>query len=125
MIDVEEPWRRVRRDLIVSVLIAGGNALVASVAIVVLHLSYPAGMFVAFALAFGGIGALRKVTEKGTALFAWLRGHAARDSRRGACLDRVRQGSGYRLHEVRRGSRRGRMRRLLDASRQRMGRPHA
>lgn len=55
----KEDWREIRRDLIVSLLIGGGNAIIAAVAIRRFDLDYMEGMGVAFFLALGGVETMK------------------------------------------------------------------
>lgn len=67
-----EAWPEIRRDLIVSVLIGGGNAIVAAVAIARFDLSYLEGMGLAFFLALGGVETMKIGWGTAKHVFAWF-----------------------------------------------------
>jgi hypothetical protein len=79
MVDDTEPWKRIRADLFKSVMIAGGNAITASVIINVAHLDYLLGLGVAFGCGFGGVDALRGFWSRAMRAWIWLKGHALED----------------------------------------------
>jgi hypothetical protein len=79
MVDDTEPWKRIRADLFKSVMIAGGNAITASVIINVAHLDYLLGLGVAFGCGFGGVDALRGFWSRAMRAWVWLKGHALED----------------------------------------------
>lgn len=79
LVDDNEPWKRIRADLFKSAMIAGGNAITASVIINALGLGYLAGLGVAFGCGFGGAGALKGFWDRSLAGWHWLRGHILND----------------------------------------------
>lgn len=60
-----KPWAAIRRDLLVSVLIGGANALLAAVVIAQFHLAFLPGVAVAFVCAFGGVQTLQSAVDWG------------------------------------------------------------
>jgi hypothetical protein len=91
VIDDAQPWRRIKADLFKSLLIAGGNAITASIIIRALHLDYLTGLGVAFACGFGGVEALRGFWNRSAAAFKWLRGHVIEDAKVEELMGRRRQ----------------------------------
>lgn len=67
-----EAWPEIRRDLIVSLLIGGGNAILAAAIIVQFDLGYPAAMAVAFFLALGGVETIKIGWGTATRVWGWL-----------------------------------------------------
>lgn len=80
VIDEAEPWQRVRRDLIKSAMIAGGNTITAAIIIRAFDLDYLEGLGVAFGCGFGGVEALRTFWNRVSASWRWVRGHLADDA---------------------------------------------
>ena len=76
----QQPLSYIFRDLIISVLVGGGNALLAALIINRLDLSYLAGMAVAFGCAFGGIASVDQIARFQRS-WAWLKRHLVDDIR--------------------------------------------
>lgn len=55
MVEQKKSWVEIRQDLLVSLLIGGGNGLLATIIIFMLGLTYLQGVGVAFLCAFAGL----------------------------------------------------------------------
>lgn len=64
-------WASIKKDLLVSSLIAGGAVIIVLYAVRLLHLDPLGGAAISFALAWGGITAIGSI---GDGIVDWLRG---------------------------------------------------
>lgn len=73
MVKARKTWDAIRREMLVSALVGGANALLASLAIWALELNYLQGLVVAALCAFGGVGTVENA-------FEWMWRHATNDA---------------------------------------------
>lgn len=93
MLGENKPWTMIRRDLFVSLLIGGANALLAAVVIAQFHLAYLPGVAVAFVCAFGGVQTLQAAVDWGWRQFvndAAAHGRKRQEAQRMAGENRLR-----------------------------------
>lgn len=80
VVDDAEPWARVRKDLVKSAMISGGNAISAAVIIRAVHADYLLGLGIAFGFGFGGVQTLSAFWNRAARAWAWFRNHAIEDA---------------------------------------------
>lgn len=73
LVQQRQPWSEIKRDLIVSALAGGLNALLASAIIVWFRLDYLGGVFCAALCGFEGVRAIETAVD-------WIRRHVINDA---------------------------------------------
>ena len=75
MVKANRTWNEIKHEMLVSALVGGANALLASLLIWSFELNYLQGLVTATLCAFGGVGTIERA-------FEWAWSHATRDAAR-------------------------------------------